>query len=86
MIIRSISNRIDNIKNNFINNDGWGNIDTHYAFAMKFEVNLVIISALNRGIKKYCFSYQGPYYDNFGEKKTKYGIFFGNNHYQLLDM
>ncbi len=63
---------------------GWGDSDTHYAFAMSFGKDLIILHDINQPqLIKYRFSHHGP--GNVDSDENAFvGAFVGDNHFQII--
>ena len=84
----TLKTRIKHINSEELSNQkGWGDMDTHFAFAMWSKIDLVIVSAdrtSNNQIVMHAFAKEGPGNEVQNMNGALVGVYINNNHYIIL--
>ena len=79
----SFTARINHIRNT-MDFRGWSDADTHIAFAMRFNINLVVVQATNGEIYPVEFSATGSNHPLDPNLPTTLGAYVNLNHYMAI--
>jgi hypothetical protein len=84
-MLGSFSARLNHIRSSFFIQQGWGGADTHWAFAMHFKINLIILQSTSESqIVQYQFIATGPNTLFVDTISCVVGAYIGNNHYNVI--